>query len=49
MTYARLDQFSADGGVSMEFSNPETELAAYRIDEVVGVLEQAEKAAKEGL
>ena len=32
----------------MEFSNPEREVAAYSLDEVVGVLEQAELAAREG-
>lgn len=48
MTRARLDQFSASGGLAMEFSNPERELAAYRLDEVEGVLEQAESAAKHG-
>jgi para-aminobenzoate synthetase/4-amino-4-deoxychorismate lyase len=32
----------------MEFSNPEREVAAYRLDEVVGVLEQAERAARDG-
>lgn len=32
----------------MEFSNPEREVAAYSLDEVVGVLEQAELAALEG-
>lgn len=32
----------------MEFSNPEREFAAYRIDEVVGVLEGAEAAARAG-
>ncbi|MGB9357013.1 MAG: chorismate-binding protein [Acidimicrobiia bacterium] len=48
MVYARLDQFNADGGLSLEFRNPEREVAAYRIDEVVGVLEQAERAAREG-
>ena len=32
----------------MEFSNPEHEVAAYSLDEVVGVLEQAELAAREG-
>lgn len=48
MTYVRLDQFNATGAFSLEFSNPERELAAYGIDEVVGVLEQAERAAKDG-
>jgi len=48
MVYARLDQFSTDGEVSLEFSNPEREVAAYRIDEVVEVLAQAEQAAREG-
>ncbi len=48
MTHARLDQFSVSGGRSMEFSNPEREVAAYSLDEVVGVLEQAELAAREG-
>ena len=33
----------------MEFSNPESEVAAYGLDEVVGVLEQAEMAARDGL
>jgi para-aminobenzoate synthetase/4-amino-4-deoxychorismate lyase len=32
----------------MEFSNPEREVAAYSLDEVVAVLEQAESAAREG-
>ncbi|MGB5431903.1 MAG: chorismate-binding protein [Acidimicrobiia bacterium] len=48
MTHARLDQFSASGGRSMEFSNAEREVAAYGLDEVPGVLEQAELAAREG-
>lgn len=48
MTYARLDQFTDAGGLSLEFRDPEREVAAYRIDEVVGVLEEAERAAKDG-
>ena len=32
----------------MEFSNPEREVAAYSLDEVIAVLEQAESAAREG-
>lgn len=48
MTHARLDQFSVSGGRSIEFSNPESEVAAYSLDEVVGALEQAEEAAREG-
>ena len=48
MSYARLDQFTAAGGRSMEFSNPEREVAAYHLDEVVDVLDQAERAAREG-
>jgi para-aminobenzoate synthetase / 4-amino-4-deoxychorismate lyase len=49
MARARLDQFNTAGGRSLEFSNPEREFAAFRIDEVIGVLEQAEAAARRGL
>ncbi len=48
MALARLDQFDPAGGRSLEFSNPEREFSAFRIDEVVGVVEQAEAAAREG-
>jgi para-aminobenzoate synthetase/4-amino-4-deoxychorismate lyase len=49
MARARLDHFNATGGRSLEFSNPERELAAYRIDEVIRILEEAEAAARRGL
>lgn len=49
MTCARLDHFSGTGDQSMEFSDPEREVAAYRMNEVIGVLEQAELAARDGL
>ena len=48
MTYVRLDQFTDAGGRSMEFSNPEGEVVAYQLDEVVDVLDEAERAAREG-
>lgn len=49
MINARLDQFTPTGGRSMEFSNPERVVEAYRIDDVLDVVGQAEAAARDGL